>query len=513
MIVLANGKQKRIRVTDRITENSIATWTVEQPVIITAGTGVGKSYFIKNVLYKYAKDNNQKILILIHRKLCVEQFKMEIEEDCKSDVIEIMTYQKLEKNEMYEIDLELQQYKYIVCDEFHYFISDASFNNTTDISFRKIIGMNNAIKIFMSATGENVEEYLHKIVNANTINYNIPFEWSFISTLNFYYNDASLSEFANAVIEKGQKGIFFIQQATKAYTLYKEFLQNAIFNCSKQNEKYYRYVNEGKINKMLKEQRFEENILVTTSCMDAGVNIIDPLVRFIFIDIKDVGSLIQCMGRKRIQSEGDKIHVFIKVINNQQLGGLETNAKKQLEMADYLNDHTTEEWLKQYPRQIDKTQTVYDEIINDGNTETCTKKVNDLMYHKKKLDIEEIHYMKRFGDFGYCKYLARKFNKYDPDTGFYDYATISGNYGLENYLATHVGHVMLQRKDRKELIKTMDVRRDGHLKSSRDILNAALKEDNLPYRIEEFETSKMINGKKKKFKAAWRIATHDWNVS
>lgn len=51
------------------------------------------------------------------------------------------------------------------------------------------------------------------------------------------------------------------------------------------------------------------------------------------------------------------------------------------------------------------------------------------------------------------------------------------------------------------------------MKSSRDILNAALKEDNLPYRIEEFETSKMINGKKKKFKAAWRIATHDWNVS
>ena len=90
--------------------------------------------------------------------------------------------------------------------------------------------------------------------------------------------------------------------------------------------------------------------------------------------------------------------------------------------------------------------------------------------------------------------------------------TISGNYGLENYLATHVGQVMLQRKDRKELIKTMDVRREGHLKSSRDILNAALKEDNLPYRIEKFETSKIINGKKKNFKSAWRIVTHNWSV-
>lgn len=503
---------KRIRVTDQITEKSIATWNPEQPVIITAGTGVGKSYFVKNVLYKYAKAESKKILMLIHRKLCVEQFRMEIEEDGKNDVIEIMTYQKLEKNEMYEIDLELSQYKYIVCDEFHYFISDAGFNNTTDISFKKIIGMQSAIKIFMSATGENVEEYIQKIVEVKPINYRIPFDWSFIETLNFYHNDASLSEFARGVIEKGQKGIFFIQKATKAYSFYQEFQQYALFNCSKQNEKYYKHVNEDKINQMLKEQRFEENILITTSCMDAGVNIIDPLVRFIFIDIKDVGSLIQCMGRKRVQSPEDTIHVYIKVINNQQLGGLETNAKKQLEMADYLKDHTTEEWLKQYPRQIDKTQTIYDEIINDGNTETCTKKVNDLMYHKKKLDIEEIHHMKSYGDFGYCKYLARKFGKYDPDTEFYDYVTISGNYGLENYLATHVGQVMLQSKDRKELIKTMDVRREGHLKSSRDILNAALKEDNLPYRIEKFETSKIINGKKKNFKSAWRIVTHNWSV-
>lgn len=502
---------KRVRVTDKITEKDIETWVPEQPVIITAGTGVGKSYFVKNGLYKYAKAESRKILMLIHRKLCVEQFEMEIEEDGKNDVIEIMTYQKLETNEMYENDLKLSQYKYIVCDEFHYFISDARFSNTTDISFKKIINTQNSIKIFMSATGENVEEYIQKIVKVKPINYRIPFDWSFIATLKFYYNDTSLAEFAKEIIEKGQKGIFFIQKAAKAYALYKEFQQYAIFNCSRQNKTYYKYVNKDRINKMLKEQMFESNILITTSCMDAGVNIIDPAVRRIIIDIKDVGSLIQCMGRKRIQSSEDTIDVYIKVIDNQQLGGLETNAKKQLEMADYLKDHTTEEWLRKYPRQIDKTQTVYDEIINDGNVETCTKKVNDLMYHKKKLDIEEIHNMKVYGKFGYCKYLARKFNKYDPRREFYDYVTISGNYGLENYLATHVGQVLLQRKDRKELIKIMDVRREGHLKNSREILNAALKEDNLPYRIEKFETSKIINGKKKNFKSAWRIVTHNWN--
>ncbi len=510
---MANGGQKRIRVSDLITEGDIAGWNPWNPVIITAGTGVGKSFFIKNVLYRYAKDNNHKILMLIHRKLCVEQFQMEVAEDGKDDVIHIMTYQKIEKDEMYNISSELQQYRYIVSDEFHYFISDAGFNNTTDISFKKILSMGNTVKIFMSATGEDVEEYMRRTVKVKAVNYRVPFDWSFISTLNFYHNDASLPEFAKAVLEKGDRAIFFIQQARKAYEFYKQFSGYAVFNCSKQNEKYYKYVDEGKVKAMLKNQKFEENLLITTSCMDAGVNIIDLSVRFIFIDIKDIGSLIQCMGRKRVQSPDDKIHVYIKAINNQQLGGLETNARRQMEMADYLKGHTTEEWVRKYVRQIDRSQIIYDDIIFDGNTETCTKKVNDLMYHKKELDIEEICHMKGFGDYGYCKYLARKFNRYDPDTEFYDYAVISGNYGLENYLATHVGQEMLQRKDRKELINIMNVRRDGHLKTSMEVLNATLKEDGLPYRIEEFATSKVVDGKRKRYNHAWRIVAHDWSVS
>lgn len=512
-MVLANGNKRKIRVTDKIDKDIIKAWTPVRPVIIKAGTGVGKSFFVKNVLYDYAKNEGAKILMLIHRKLCVEQFVMEIEADGKSDVIEIMTYQKLEKDQMRDSHLLLEQYKYIVCDEFHYFISDARFNSTTDISFEKIISMKDSIKIFMSATGENVEDYIQKVVEAAPDVYSIPFDWSFIETLNFYFNDASLPELAKAIIERGEKGIFFIQEATKAYGLYQEFKKNALFNCSKQNSKYYKYVKVGRINEMLKEQKFKENILITTSCMDAGVNIIDPLVRYIFIDIKDVGSLIQCMGRKRIQNEDDSIHVYIKYIDNKQLGGMETRAKKEIKMADYLKTHTTEEWLHEFPRSIDKTLTVYDEIINDGNVETCTKKVNELMYYKKNVDIEEMQYIKSFGEFGYCKYLARKFNKYDAETETYDYSIIGGNCELKDYLATHVGQVMLQRKDRKELIKIMNVRRDGRLKSSKDILNAALKEDKLPYMIDDFETSRIIDGKKKKFKQAWRILPHDWNES
>lgn len=51
----------------------------------------------------------------------------------------------------------------------------------------------------------------------------------------------------------------------------------------------------------------------------------------------------------------------------------------------------------------------------------------------------------------------------------------------------------------------MNVKHDGHLLKSRNSLNAALLEKKYNYKIDEFETSRMIDGNKKKFKSAWRI--------
>ena len=48
-----------------------------------------------------------------------------------------------------------------------------------------------------------------------------------------------------------------------------------MFNCSKNNSDYYKYVDKEKIKNMLTNEKFEDLILITTTCMDAGVNLID----------------------------------------------------------------------------------------------------------------------------------------------------------------------------------------------------------------------------------------------
>lgn len=488
------------RVSEIITIDKIKKWNDGDIITITASTGAGKSYFIKNNLYAFAKAKNKKILMLIHRRNCVNQFQKEIEKDNKTDVIDITTYQSLEKTKLNNNKkIDFNEYEYIICDEFHYFMGDAGFNKTTDISLNMILGQTDKIRIFMSATGDYVKKYINNIKEINTIDYELPINYDFIKSLTFFNKDESLEEFIKEAIEGKEKGIFFIQSTKKAYELHKKFKKDTLFNCSKHNEEYYKYVNADKIDKMLENERFEEQILITTTCLDAGVNIIDDKVKHIVIDVKDIGSLIQCMGRKRLQNQEDKIYLYIKSITNEQLGGMKTQLKRKIEMADYLKEHTVKEFIEKYPRQNDYNNIVYADTVVEKDK--STHKINELMHFKTSIDICEIEFMLQYKKYGYCKYLAK-------ELGIENYRLIEEEYKkktLEDYLEDNLGQVMLQVKDRKELIEKVDVKSNGKLLKKINNLNGALEERNINYRIVEFPTSKMINRKQKRYPNAWRI--------
>lgn len=487
------------RVTDLIKYDDIRNWKENDIISIKAGTGVGKSYFIKNQLYAFAKLNNKKILFLVHRTNCKNQFVDEIVKDRKIDIIDIRTYQAIENVIMNKGIFDLSQYQYIVCDEFHYFISDASFNITTDISLNKILQQQKAIKIFMSATGDYVKNYIKNIKKLDIINYELPITYDFIKKLTFFNSDETLENFIEECIKKNGKGIFFIQSAEKAYNLYSKYKSNCLFNCSKSNTNYYKYIDEKKISDMLKNEKFNENILITTTCLDAGVNIIDIDLKHVVCDVEDIGTLIQCIGRKRIQDEKDKIYLYVKSISNQQLGGKETQLKNKIKKADFLREHTVKEYIEEFPRSFDYNNIVYDETIDDENN--CTKKINELMYFKCNCDICDIEIIKTYGKYGYNKFLANKFE-------IENYRLIEeekNNDKLEKFLESMIGKVMLQVKDRKELIEKIDLKSNGKLLKRLTNLNGALEERNISYRIIEFPVSKMINGKQKRYPTAWKI--------
>ncbi|WP_339145429.1 DEAD/DEAH box helicase family protein [Sutcliffiella sp. BMC8] len=495
-----------MRVSEKITFDEVRQWESGDIITIKAGTGAGKSHFIKNQLYGTAKENNKKILMLIHRVNCVNQFQDEIVKAKKTDSIDIKTYQYIDAVYKNNKEFDFSPYQYIVCDEFHYFMSDASFNKTTDMSLTAILKQKDKIRIFMSATGDYMERYISGYKKLETKGYDIPIKFNFIKDLRFFNKDETVEEFIKEAIKHKRKAIFFIQSAKKAFELYRKYQDYALFNCSKNNDEYYKFVDEVKITDMLKNERFEELVLITTTAMDAGVNIRDKELQHIVCDVKDIRTLIQCIGRKRLEDKKDGIYLHIKTITNQQLGGIETQLRKKIEMAQYLRQNSVHDYIKKYPREYDRWAIVYNDIVNDDKN-ISTLKINDLIYFKCLTDMNDIESMKRLGEFGYCKFLARRFGFYD---GFdeYTYTTVEEKQKqqiLEDYLESMVGKVLLTKSDRKELIKTVDVKQNGKLLQSLDSLNSALREQNIDYYIVQFETSRIVNAKKVKYKSAWKV--------
>jgi hypothetical protein len=476
---------KKKWVSEVVTIDEVKSWETGQVVTIEAGTGQGKSHFIKTHLYAHAKKNNKKILMLLHRRNCVDQFKQEMKKANKLDAIDIMTYQSIEATYKRNETFNFSQYAYIVSDEFHFFMSDAPFNKYTDISLNAILEQTNITRIFMSATGDSVKRYINRIKKIETKDYTVDINYNFIKSLSYYNNNETLVELLQQAVDENRKTILFIQSATEAYDLYKKFKNVALFNCSTSNDKHYPHVDKDKVAEMLDKERFEELILITTTCLDAGVNLKDDDLKYVICDVQDTGTLIQCIGRKRIMKYGDGIHLCIKTINNNQMGGLQTQIDKRMEMAEFLRKNTVEEYIKKYPREYDKWNIVYDEYI-EGESDRSTKKVNDLMYLKCLIDHNEMSAMKEIeGEYGYCKYLARKFGFYDGVNDKYDYSIVEvekNKMNLNEYLDSIVGE-KLYKDNQEKLIEKIDLRVNGRIQKSYKKLNEGLEMISLPYII------------------------------
>lgn len=88
------------------------------------------------------------------------------------------------------------------------------------------------------------------------------------------------------------------------------------------------------------------------------------------------------------------------------------------------------------------------------------------------------------------------------------------DYELDSYLRKMVedNEVLLQLKDRNELIKKINAKQDGKLLKKAETLNKILEEREIDYRIKEFSTTRYVtdeqgNKKKKVYKSAWKVVS------
>lgn len=473
---------------EQITQEDISEWG-KNIVTIKAGTGAGKSVFIKDNLYNYAKTNGKKILLLVHRNNCRDQFKMDIVG--KEDVIELTTYQSIDTFFTNNNPFHFAQYDYIVCDEFHYFTSDASFNNTTDMSIEHILN-SDSTRIFMSATADLMHRYLNGHKKYKSIDYYMDMDFSFIDELWFYEDLDTENSIIEDIVEANEKVIVFANDLKRLEQIYKENKNISLFNCS-EKAKEYKYVDKDKIQRMLKNERFEENILLATSVMDTGVSIKDEQVKHIICNnMLDVNVLIQCLGRKRILHKDDKVKVYIRDINNNKIGGHISDTNNKLEKVNYLKNNGKHQYIQKYKKKPENKEIIYPDMENGEDV----LKINDMAYFKTLMDSVQL---KAIANVDYKKYISDILGiKYKEKE------VIIQNQKLEDFLDSIVGIKMY--KEEQKILKSKF--KDNGLNSRTvgfNTINGNIRDRGLSYIL-----TKGKRGKYKDDNGQWKNEKSHW---
>jgi hypothetical protein len=358
------------RISDIITTEDIKTWSVDVPIFIEAPTGRGKSYFIKHTLSEYAK--NKKILILVNRTIIKNQSENELGKSENSN-IKITTYQNLSNKILEGNTLEYEGYDYIISDEAHHYCEESLFCFESDVVFEWMISRT-AIKVFMTATAFYIKKYLTEELKLKIKHYYIKNDYNYIEKLYFYEDDKVIHKLL-LDIPPNEKAIYFTN-ANKAYET-SEILESCAFYCSDNNSTYRQYSNQETIKQIEENEMFEEQVLITTKVMDCGVNICDTSVKHIIVDMVDISSLIQCIGRKRIQGD-EKIILYIKDKKGNSIARKLEHISEKLRYAIFMRENGETELVKENKHKNTYGNMIYD-IINPS-TQQISKKINELMF-------------------------------------------------------------------------------------------------------------------------------------
>lgn len=362
-------------------------WTPNSNILISAGMGTGKTTFALDILAEYAKQNNKRILYLSNRKALNEEIYCKIEKNKLKGIVFPITYHRLQnvlldkgKNKAQnKIDKSIyDDIDYIICDECHYFITD-SWNNLTDIAYEYILNHQQAIKIYMSATGFYVFEELEKqLQNKEIINYYLPNDFSYIEKINFFSQQEYVNNLINS-LPANEKLIYFNRKLDNALQLHEQY-NNSSFVCSKRNKEYKDHITKD----ALVDHKLTNQLTFVTTVWDNGINIIDSDLKHIVIDIVDLVTLIQCIGRRRI-NDNDKVTLHIRNWNKEELNQFISSKRVQRKLNDYFINEN-ENYLKQLKAgEVEKGICLY----NDFSTKELT--LNKLMDKNIRIQIDEYY--------------------------------------------------------------------------------------------------------------------------
>ena len=353
-------------VSDNIKEEDIAQWNHKQPVFISAQTGRGKNFFLKDILVRMIHDENtrksvkRKILILSNRIALNRQSKkdwnlslMDITGDNNEEKFEsytdkgidkflsdlgtvtVCSYQQLLDRASY---LKKQHFEYVIADECHFFTSDAIFNPFTHQILKLLVEkFKKSVRVYMSAT---LEESFVPIITAEYPDGYFPdvyFSEHYPPKRNeclYYYFERNFNyikeicayDKLDQLVEKikrnhEERWLIFVSSKRDGQNLSELCSNENIDNIfltreskdSKENSKEYDIYKQ-----IIEKEKFSVQVLISTSVLDNGVNLKDSSIKHVVIDMLDQTEFIQMLGRIRMSGD-NKLNLYIRQYTDEDI--------------------------------------------------------------------------------------------------------------------------------------------------------------------------------------------------
>lgn len=315
--------------------------------IITTPPGSGKTFAIRELLFPRVYTERSALLYVVNRIALAKQIQRMLDEYAQQHPeqaeyllshVHVVTYQKIEtllsSNTAlnYPYNPTFYYGGYICLDEFHYVWHDSLFNTQTMLSYTFFTQATAATRFFMSASlTPDMIKTLEKTLSDNCplgsytalcrshnsaiftsriykeINQMEP-NYSYLN-LEAFSTIEELPELLKNVSGKTLIFVSSIREGNLLLSLIEDSLpeRNCDFLCSD-----YRSNPEmaDTMETIVSTDRFDSDILITTTVIDNGINLTDKSIKNIVVLTHNKISLEQCLSRRRVEA-GEKITLYL----------------------------------------------------------------------------------------------------------------------------------------------------------------------------------------------------------
>lgn len=486
-------------------------------ILLGFGTGRGKTTFSLNTYCHYLISQEKTILYLCNRSKLKEQIEEKVNNSDLKDKVEILTYQKLQ--ELLKSGDTIPTFDVYICDEAHFFLADSEFNLYTDVSYEYLISQKDSVVIFMTATYQNIFPRIKKDLCdlcKKTENeyiepkeYILPTLYDYVEKICWFKKPSEIYGIIDTILRttEDEKILYFcnsISMMTKFYNHYSPYKGGSN---SEEKEEYLQksnlrymdfYCSEYSSNKFAKEHSnndaiiqgedngytFQNKVLISTKCIDNGIDFKDQKIKHIICDIFDLESAIQCLGRKRILNENDTCIFYIRDWQYWSVRAFLTNIKKEIEPVDlYESDY--EKFIEKYGSDRNfKNNVMYFHYDKDKKG-IVDVYINHMKYDKLKQDIQLVQEILN-QEIAYRDLIL----KFLGESAFYISEDVENTIqdktkdAIEIFLEIHQGQ-KLDKSQQNELVDICNIKDNwGRKLTSYNSLNTYFDAFNYPYIIE-----------------------------